>query len=136
MGTPTKALQSFIFQSQRCTQAQNPNLLLLTHHQTLNSLTPNTSYLAHFFTELRDFCSVGSVRYKAKKLVSFIIKGTMCEDLTSFEFLNFDPQAYLPYSPFFFSYSDLLPLNVRLLGFNPFWVRGRREGRGSGDPLG
>lgn len=102
----------------------------------MNSLTPNTSYLAHFFTELRDFCSVGSARYKAKKLMNFIIKGTMCEDLTSFEFLNFDPQAYLPYSPFFFSYSDLLPLNVRPLGFNPFWVRGRREGRASGDPLG
>jgi hypothetical protein len=108
MGTPTKALQNFIFQSQRCTQAQNPNLFLLTHRQTLNSLTPNTPYFAHFFIELRDFCNVGSARYKAKKLMSFRIKGTMCEDLTSFEFLNFDPQAYLPYPPFFFSYSVVL----------------------------
>jgi hypothetical protein len=80
-------------------------MFLLTDHRTLNSLTPNTPYFAHFFTELRDFYSVGSAKCKAKNLINFKIKGTMCEDLTSFEFLNFDPQAYLPYSLFFFSYN-------------------------------
>jgi hypothetical protein len=105
MGAPTKTLQKIVFYNQRCTQVQNPNMFLLTRHQTLNSLTPNTPYLAHFFTKLRDFCSVGSARCEAKELMSFKIKGTMCEDSTSFEFLNFDPQAYLTYSPFSFSYS-------------------------------
>jgi hypothetical protein len=109
-------------------------MFLLTHHWTLNSLTPNTPYLAHFFTELRDFCSVGSAKCKAKKLINFKIKGTMCEDSTSFEFLNFGPQAYLPSSLFFFTYNVVhwfVALNVRPLGFNPFWVGGRREGKGS-----
>ncbi len=75
MGAP-RVYKTLYSRAKRCIQVQNPNMFLLTHHQTLNSFTPNTPYLAHVFTELRDFCSVGSAKCKAKKLMSFKNKGT------------------------------------------------------------
>ncbi len=57
--------------------------------------------------------------------MSFKIKGTMCEDSTSFEFLNFDPQAYLPYSLFSFSYNVVLCFpffcNFNVLNYH-YWI--------------
>ncbi len=64
----------------------------------MNPLTPNTPYLAHPFTELRDFWGIRSTRSMVEKCSwSFRIRGTMWENWTLFVFLNVCSLAYLPY---------------------------------------
>jgi len=43
-------------------QARNPDLFLFTYYQTLNPLTPNTSYLAHSF-----------IKFTKKKLLTNVL---------------------------------------------------------------
>ncbi len=70
----------------------------ITHHQALNPLTQNIPCLVHSIAKLKDFCDVGSARWKAFFLLgSFRIRKTMCEDLTSYEFLIVRSLAYLPW---------------------------------------
>jgi hypothetical protein len=48
------------------------------HHLTLNPLTPNTPYLAHSFTELRDLCGAGSSRCKAENVLRALESEEQC----------------------------------------------------------
>ncbi len=40
----------------------------VTHHRTLSPLTPNIPYFTHSFTELRDFCNIGSASWRNKNV--------------------------------------------------------------------
>jgi len=67
------------------------DLFLFSYYQTPNPLTPNTPYLAHSFIKFKNYLLTNV-------LLSFRIKGTMCEDLILVELLSVRSPAYLPYT--------------------------------------
>jgi hypothetical protein len=73
-------------------------LFFINHNRTLNPLTSNTPYLPHSFIKLSNFLSGWKQHPKGYKFsLTFRSRGTMCENSTSFEFLNVCSLTYLPY---------------------------------------
>ncbi len=69
--------------------------LKFIHHWTLKPFTSNTPYLSHSFIKLSHFCDIESARWKVTNVLQ-ALEGPMCEDSTSFEFLNVHSSTYVP----------------------------------------
>ncbi len=52
--------------------------VFITHHQTLSPLTPNTPYLLDCFTKLRNFCDVGSSRWRVTNVLKTLKGEEQC----------------------------------------------------------
>jgi hypothetical protein len=69
------------------------------HKITLNTLAPNTPYLPHSFIECRNFCSIGSAKWRATNVVCGTETKEQCVRIWSpFEFSSVRSPAYGPNS--------------------------------------
>jgi hypothetical protein len=72
-------------------------LFFINHNRTLNPLTSNT-LSSPFLYQIEQFLSCWKQHPKGYKFsLTFRSRGTMCENSTSFEFLNVCSLTYLPY---------------------------------------